>query len=294
VRYQTAQLFRADLQRAAHPRQRSRHWFAAATVLIFTILIALTWRITSTSPSQKLYWELSEAEKTNFVATAAHNVNAMLGANPAPLTPEQIARIQKRVESYVVRRDNLATTPGKESMKTVYARASVYAPFIIEEFRARNLPPALGLYIAMNETEYHPCTASQAGAKGFFSFMPRTALRYGLQLQPQDERCDPRKIANAAARYLEDLAQIFGHDADGITLAMAAYNCGEHCVSEAIANARKQNVSRINLWVLIEQDSQPLRDETKGYAPRFLAAAILGEHPDRFGLEIQPLSQYAQ
>jgi membrane-bound lytic murein transglycosylase D len=79
-------------------------------------------------------------------------------------------------------------------------------------------------------------------------------------------------------------------------LAMIAYNCGETCIARAIADAQRRSVSRVNIWTLLEYnaDSQsPLSKETQNYAPRFLAAAILGEYPDRFGLEIQPLSQYA-
>ena len=295
-RYNTAQSLRADLQRAARPRQISRRWLAAAALLLVAVFIALAWRMTSTAPPQKLYWELSELEKTQFVVSAAQAITARLGDNPASMTPEQIARIQKHVEHYASKRNSLATTPGRESIKTVYARASVYAPFIIKEFRARNLPPILGLYIAMNETEYHPCTASAVGAKGLFSFMPQTALRYGLQLKPQDERCDPRRIANAAARYLDDLTKLFGRDSDGMILAMAAYNCGEHCVSRAMADVQKRNVPRVNFWTLLELNASlpnPLGNETQNYVPKFLAGAILGEHPDRFGLEIQPLSQYA-
>jgi serine/threonine protein kinase len=295
-RYANAQDLRADLKRAARPRQISRRWFVAAALLFVAILTAMMWRMNSTSPPQTLYWELSETAKTQFVTSAAQTITARLGDRPASLTPEHVTRIRAHVERYIDKRDSLATTPGQESIKTVYARASVYAPFIIEEFRAHNLPPILGLYIAMNETEYHPCTESAVGAKGLFSFMPRTAENYGLRLKPQDERCDPRKIANAAARYLDDLTKIFGRDADGVTLAMIAYNCGEHCVARAIADAERRSVPRVNIWTLLEYnaDSQsPLSKETQNYAPRFLAAAILGEHPDRFGLEIQPLSQYA-
>ena len=295
-RYKSAQAFRADLERATHPRKISRWWMAAAALLLLAIATVSLWKTASVAPSEKLYWELSEAEKTLFVAAAAQNIASQLGENPAPLAPAHIANIQSHVERYVAKRNSLATTPGQESIKTVYARASVYAPFIIEEFRAHNLPPTLGLYIAMNETEYHPCTESAVGAKGLFSFMPTTAQRYGLQLKPRDERCDPRKIANAAAQYLSDLLPLFGRDADGMMLAMAAYNCGENCVAQAIADARKRNVSRVNIWALLGHNSSrtnPFGEETQNYVPRFLAAAILGEYPRRFGLEIQPLSTYA-
>ncbi|HEX4949708.1 MAG TPA: hypothetical protein VFZ34_23795 [Blastocatellia bacterium] len=67
-------------------------------------------------------------------------------------------------------------------------------------------------------------------------------------------------------------------------------------MSQVIADLQRRNVPRVNFWTLIEQNASlpnPLGKETQNYAPRFLAAALLGEYPDRFGLEIQPLSQYA-
>src|SRR4030095_351089 len=219
----------------------------------------------------------------------------MLGDNPSALTPERIAWVKKHVEAYAAKRNSLSTAPGQESIKAVYARASVYAPFIIEAFRARRLPPILGLYIAMNETDYHPCTKSGVGAKGLFSFMPQTAARYGLQLTPEDERCDPRKLAQAAARCLEDLTRLFGRDADAVTLAMLAYNCGETCAARAIAELKGMNIHPNNIWTLLENNARlsvPLYPESQNYAPRFFAAAILGEYPQRFGLEIQRLSAY--
>jgi soluble lytic murein transglycosylase-like protein len=136
---------------------------------------------------------------------------------------------------------------------------------------------------------------SGVGANGLFSFMPQTAERYGLRLAPEDERCDPRKIANAAARFLEDLTRLFGRDADAMTLAIMAYNAGETRVARAIAELNAMNFQPISFWTLLENSSRlsvPLNAETQNYAPRFFAAAILGENPHRFGLEIQRLSAY--
>jgi serine/threonine protein kinase len=319
-RFQSAQDFLAEVRRAklalekSQPNEvirRVKRWALAAAALFIAALIGLMeWRkaalVTPTAdsrssfsqarvPAEKLYWELGETEKTAFIQNAAQNIAKMLGDNPSALTPEQIAWIKKHVEAYADKRNSLSTAPGQESIKAVYARASVYAPFIIEAFRARGLPPILGLYIAMNETDYHPCVKSGVGAKGLFSFMPGTAERYGLQLTPEDERCDPRKIAQAAARYLGDLTRLFGQDADAMTLAMLAYNCGETCATRAIAELKAMNFQPISFWTLLENNARlsvPLGAESQNYAPRFFAAAILGENPQRFGLEIQRLSAY--
>jgi Transglycosylase SLT domain len=128
-----------------------------------------------------------------------------------------------------------------------------------------------------------------------FSFMPETARRYGLQLAPRDERCDPRKIADAAARYLEDLTKFFGRDADAMTSAMLAYNWGKTSVARALPELKAKNLQPINFWTSLENNAQlslPLSSEGQNYAPRFFAAAILGETPQRFGLEIRRLSTY--
>jgi serine/threonine protein kinase len=243
----------------------------------------------------ELYWKLSPPEKMDFIREAAQNIAKMLGENPSAHTHGQLSKIKYNLETYVVKRNSLSTDPGRESIKATYARASVYAPFIIDAFSERDLPPILGLYIAMNETEYHPCTESMVGAKGLFSFMPATAQRYGLRLAPSDDRCDPRKIAHAAARYLEDLTKLYGRDADSLTLAMLAYNWGETRVSRAVAELEAKNIHPINFWTLLENNARlsiPMTSESQNYAPRFFAAAILGETPQRFGLETQRLSAY--
>jgi serine/threonine protein kinase len=317
-RYQSAQEFLADINRARLACERGnpngatgKRWTVAALALFIVSLVGLMlWREAASVapmadsqnslarrevPNGKLYWELSETEKMAFIRDAALNIARMLGENPSAHTPEPLTRIKKHVEAYVAKRNSLSTVPGRESIKAVYARASVYAPFIIRAFRARNLPPILGLYIAMNETDYHPCTESAVGAKGLFSFMPVAAQHYGLQLAPRDERCDPRKIADAAAQYLEDLTKSFGRDADAMTLVMLAYNCGETCVARALAELKAKNIQPINFWTILESSAQlsvPMSSESQNYAPRFFAAAILGETPQRFGLEIRRLSAY--
>ena len=303
--------FALEMNQPSDAPRRAKRWALAAAALAVAALIGLApWLKASLVaptadtqssfnsaqvPTEKLYWELSETEKMTFIQDAAHNIAKMLGDNPAALTPEQIAWIKKHVEAYAAKRNSLSTELGKESIKAVYARASVYAPFIIEAFRARNLPPILGLYIAMNETTYHPCRQSAVGAKGLFSFMPETAVRYGLQLAPEDERCDPHKIAQAAAHYLQDLMRLFGQETDAMTLSMLAYNSGETRVARALAELKRRNLHPISFWTLLENNARlsvPLNTESQNYAPRFFAAAILGENPQRFGLEIQRLSAY--
>jgi Protein kinase domain/Transglycosylase SLT domain len=294
-RLASAQEFSSALQRAT-TRASKRFAYVSVALLLVVALIALAWwRFAPAPPAEPLYWEMNEAAQTAFVTTASDALAQRLGANAHPHSPEQIVHIKKYVDWFVTRRDSLLTAPGKESPKAVFARASVYAPFVSDAFRAHQLPPVLGLYIAVVETEYHPCTQSEAGAKGLFSFMPQTAERFGLRLTPQDERCDPRKIANAAAHYLSDLRERFGADADAMTLALVAYNAGETHVAGNVIQMKELALAPLNFWTLLESDGRqavPLMPESQNYVPRFFAAAVLGEYPQRFGLEVQRLSAY--
>ncbi len=319
-RYQSAREFLIDVDRVKMACARGKPKFPSArskrlAVIAFSLFIVsslglILWReaapVERPAVSQysidrgrvseaELYWKLSDAEKMAFIREAAQNIAKMLGEDPSAHTHRQLSKIKNNLETFVVKRNSLSTDPGRESIKATHARASVYAPFIIDAFSERNLPPILGLYIAMNETEYHPCTESIVGAKGLFSFMPGTAQRYGLRLTPSDERCDPRKIAQAAAHYLEDLTKLYGRNADALTLAMLAYNWGDTRVSRAVAELKAKNVHPINFWTLLENNARlsiPMNSESQNYAPRFFAAAILGETPQRFGLETQRLSAY--
>lgn len=75
---------------------------------------------------------------------------------------------------------------------------------------------------------------SPKGASGIWQFMPETALRYGLTVNPEvDERLDVQKSTRAAARYLKDLRIEFG----GWPLALAsALLGGDGLIESGIAS----------------------------------------------------------
>ncbi|MCH1927727.1 lytic transglycosylase domain-containing protein, partial [Shewanella sp. C31] len=93
-----------------------------------------------------------------------------------------------------------------------------------------NLPEDL-IYLALIESGYSNTAVSRAGANGMWQFMRSTGLEYGLRIDRWvDERRDPFKATDAAARHLSDLQDQFS----SWYLAAAAYNGGATRVSRGL------------------------------------------------------------
>ena len=151
-------------------------------------------------------------------------------------------------------------------------RLSRYRPLVDKIFTEFHLPSDL-VYLSLVESGFNPYAFSRAKATGPWQFMQGTAKAYGLRVDNYvDERRDPIKSTVAAARYLRDLYDLFG----AWPLAMAAYNAGEGKVMRALHKAQVESFSEISKTRLIRQ-------ETKEYVPRFMAATIIARNPDRYG-----------
>ena len=135
-----------------------------------------------------------------------------------------------------------------------------YMPIFDETFNKHDLPEELKA-MAIIESAMNPLAVSRAGAKGMWQFMYATAKMYGLHIDSfVDERMDPFKAADAAARYLQDAYEIFGD----WNLAIASYNCGAGNVNKAI---RRSGGKRAfwDIWPYLPR-------ETRGYVPAFVGA----------------------
>jgi hypothetical protein len=151
-------------------------------------------------------------------------------------------------------------------------RGEPLVPMLREELVRAKMPELLH-YLAMIESGYQTDVGSPAGALGLWQFMPATAKRYGMRVEGGvDDRRDPRRSTEVAARYLRDLAFEFGGDA--LLLALAGYNRGENGVRTALKQMSDPFSDR-SYWRLVESNLLPI--ETADYVPRFLAAAVAGE-----------------
>ncbi len=88
-------------------------------------------------------------------------------------------------------------------------------------FRQR-IDPALVRAIIKAESDFVPSAVSRAGASGLMQLMPQTAAWLGVR-----NLFDPDENVGAGTRYFRYLLDRYDGD---ITLALAAYNAGEHQV----------------------------------------------------------------
>lgn len=161
--------------------------------------------------------------------------------------------VKSVIELYTQRRPSTA--------EAVLGLSTYYFPMIEETFDRYNMPQELK-YMAIIESALNASVRSRAGAQGLWQFMYQTGKFYGLQIDTYvDERCDPVKATDAAARFLSDLYGIYGD----WHLAIAAYNCGAGNVNKAIRRAG----SKRDYWHVYYY----LPKETRGYVPAFIAAA---------------------
>jgi soluble lytic murein transglycosylase-like protein len=196
-------------------------------------------------------------------------------ARPAPGLPlpgSLLAAAQAGLEggdsgpSGEVARWSVHLASNTESSEAALARYAAYRPLIQEALRKHGLPLDLA-FVPWVESEWRNEATSHAGAAGIWQFMAGTARGYGLEVSVYvDERRDPVRATDAAARHLADLYRETGD----WHAALASYNAG-------LGRARH---TRGAFW----RRRATLPRETRLYVPRVLAAARVGRAPVAWGL----------
>jgi hypothetical protein len=244
-------------------------------------------------PVKRLYRQMTTAEQSDYVEQQSRHVADMIGRRPCTFTPEVLNLIKYWVDAYARRVGNSQSGLWKEDLRTVFRRATRYTPIIIREFRKKEINDVIGVYIPMIETEYNNiCYENKAGAMGLFQFTGPTAR--GMGLDPAD-RCDVRKMTPIAARYVADRLSEFGTDAVGVSLSIAGYNRSPDSVRRDLYNTIDPNNRERSFWTLVANKGKLdewFQTENIAYVPRFFAAAIIGENPWDFGIDMNQLSTY--
>lgn len=261
-------------------------------------------------PSGKKYSEMSDAERSQYIETKALKVARMIGNSESKtIPPAAIEKIKSFVSAYASRA-NVRPLGGcrfSDNLQATYERASKNAPFIIKAFNSYGIDPQIGLYLAMIESEHCTCLQSGTGPLGMFQFTYATAKLHfkpsdgvvkGANPSNPDIRCQPEPAANAAGSYMKALTLRFGTGPLSVPLAIGSYNSGEGGLSTNLKTALESNETQErSFWTLIvnaDKLSKQFQMENIKYVPKFFAAAIVGENPRDFGLNLQPLSTYAR
>lgn len=161
----------------------------------------------------------------------------------------------EHVKAYI----NIYCKKGRKQTARMLGLKEIYFPLFEEVLDKYNLPLELK-YLAVVESALNPTAGSKAGAKGLWQFMYHTGKRYGLNSNSLvDDRFDPYKSTEAAARHLKDLFGIY----NSWELALAAYNSGPGNVNRAIRRAGGIK-DYWAIWPFLPR-------ETRGYVPAFIA-----------------------
>jgi membrane-bound lytic murein transglycosylase D len=161
---------------------------------------------------------------------------------------------------------------GRNDLEKALARSGKYMQMIGQVLYEEGVPEELA-YLALIESGFVIHSSSPSGAAGLWQFVPTTARKYGLKIDSWvDERRDPLKSTRAAAAYLKDLHDYFGR----WYLAIAAYNAGLGAIDKAL-----QSSGAMDFWTL--STKAKLREETRNFVPKFVAASLIASDPQKYG-----------
>ena len=151
----------------------------------------------------------------------------------------------------------------RQFLGRIIGLSELYFPIFEETFSKYDVPLELK-YLAVVESALNPNAKSRAGAVGLWQFMYRTGLLYDLNVTSYvDDRKDPYKSTEAAARHMRDLYDIY-HD---WALVLAAYNAGAGRINRAVLNSG----GKTNYWQILPY----LPAETRNYVPAFIAVSYI-------------------
>jgi hypothetical protein len=173
-------------------------------------------------------------------------------------------------------RELMVNTYWHSSTLLMLKKSNRYFGIIVPILKKNNIPEDFK-YLALIESGLTNIQ-SQAGAAGFWQFVPETGKHFGLEITDQvDERYHVEKATEAACKLLRGSYNKYG----SWTLAAAAYNVGEGRISKELDRQKANNYYDLYL-----------PEETMRYVYRIIALKLLYEHPTEYGYFIRKKDLY--
>ena len=145
-------------------------------------------------------------------------------------------------------------------------RGQPYLPRLRVIMSEQGLPESLALLPAI-ESGFRPKARGHFGDVGMWQLRSPTAKRFGLVVdEARDDRLDPYRSSQAAARYLRYLHRRYGD----WPFALAAYNAGEGRVDRA-----RLRYPGASFWQLAGEGHLPTT--SRHFVPRFFAMVRVSE-----------------
>ncbi len=192
--------------------------------------------------------------------------------------PSFTADLMKLDNQAVRKWENYFTGRGRRNFQFWLDRTAAADSLVTSILEENGLPTEL-IYLAMIESGMSPRAVSSVSAVGPWQFMAGTAKDYDLRRNWWfDERRDIELSTRAAARYIKYLHGRFGDWA----LVLAAYNSGGGRVAQKI-----RQHGHDNFWKM------RLPSQTTDYVPKFIAAARIGQDPEKYGFQVRDITPLA-
>jgi len=221
-------------------------------------------------------------------------VTRLFGECEVAAPPDYIREVSRYIEGWK------SSRRFERAVKLAQERG--YPEKIAAAFIARGLPPQY-FYLAMQESDFKICPSGSLTrwgyAKGMWQFIPETGRTYGLKIgplekqpvgDPDDDRCNWEKATDAAAKYVKD---IYTTDAQASgLLVMASYNWGERRVIDLLRTMPADPRER-NFWKLLAKHRDRVPPESYNYVFSIVSAAVIGENPKLFGVQIENPLKFA-
>ncbi|MFZ9477926.1 MAG: transglycosylase SLT domain-containing protein [Steroidobacteraceae bacterium] len=157
-------------------------------------------------------------------------------------------------------------------------RSGQWESHIARTFDSMGLPPELAA-LPHVESSFTPTAYSKVGASGLWQFMPGTGRRFMRVDDIVDERLDPFRSTEAAAKLLLHNYRTLG----SWPLAITAYNHG----TAGMRRAREQLGTDDFAVIARRYQSRSFGFASRNFYPSFLAALTIDQNPQRYFPDVQ-------